>query len=106
MAPYEEEIEPYRFKELRALQQVRLRDRPLNWKTIADNYSDHLHIPIGHPGLTRLFGRGYGIEAKPWIDKMWGALRDIPSSNWSERLYQHFLPKVEYRADARQRSPP
>jgi phenylpropionate dioxygenase-like ring-hydroxylating dioxygenase large terminal subunit len=34
---------------------------------------------------------------------MWGALRDIPSSNWSERLYQNLLPRVEYLPDDRQR---
>ena len=64
MAPYEEEVAPYRFEELRAIGRVTLRPRPLNWKTIADNYSDGLHIPVGHPGLTRLFGRNYRIEAQ------------------------------------------
>ena len=51
MVPYEDEVAPYRFEELRVLGRVTLRPRPLNWKTIADNYSDHLHIPVGHPGL-------------------------------------------------------
>jgi phenylpropionate dioxygenase-like ring-hydroxylating dioxygenase large terminal subunit len=63
MAPYEHEVAPYRFEDLRAIGRVTLRSRDLNWKTIADNYSDGLHIPIGHPGLTRLFGRSYAIEA-------------------------------------------
>ena len=57
MAPYEHEVAPYRFEDLRAIGRVTLRPRDLNWKTIADNYSDHLHIPVGHPGLTRLFGK-------------------------------------------------
>ena len=56
MAPYADEVALYRFEELQAIGRVTLRPRPLNWKTIADNYSDHLHIPVGHPGLTRLFG--------------------------------------------------
>ncbi len=59
MAPYEHEVAPYRFEDLRAIGRVTLRPRDLNWKTIADNYSDHLHIPVGHPGLTRLFGKSY-----------------------------------------------
>jgi hypothetical protein len=75
----------------------------VNWKNVADNFSDGLHINVAHPGLTRLFGKGYGIEARPWIDKMWGTLRDTPSANWSERLYQHFLPKVEHLPPERQR---
>jgi len=103
MAPYEREIEPYRFEELRALQQVRLRPRALNWKTIADNYSDHLHIPIGHPGLTRLFGRSYRIEAKAWVDKMEGDLVETESANPSERLYQRHLPTVDHLPESHQR---
>ena len=103
MAPYEKEIEPYRFEELRALQQVRLRPRDLNWKTIADNYSDHLHIPIGHPGLTRLFGRSYRIEAQEWVDKMEGDLVELESANPSERFYQHHLPKVGHLPKSHQR---
>ena len=103
MAPYEQEIEPYRFEELRALQQVRLRPRALNWKTIADNYSDHLHIPVGHPGLTRLFGRSYRIEAKEWVDKMEGDLVEKESSNPSERIYQHRLPRVDHMPESHQR---
>ena len=103
MAPYEAEIEPYRFEELRALQQVRLRPRALNWKTIADNYSDHLHIPVGHPGLTRLFGRSYRIEAQEWVDKMEGDLVEKESANPSERVYQHHLPKVDHLPESHQR---
>ncbi len=103
MAPYEDEIAPYRFEELRPLAPVRLRHRPLNWKTIADNYSDHLHIPVGHPGLTRLFGKSYRIEAKDWVDKMEGDLADKESANLSERAYQRYLPKVDHLPPSHQR---
>ena len=103
MAPYEEEIAPYRFEELRPLEQVRIRPRALNWKTIADNYSDHLHIPVGHPGLTRLFGRSYRIEAQDWVDKMEGDLVEKDSSNPSERTYQRYLPKVDHLPESHQR---
>jgi phenylpropionate dioxygenase-like ring-hydroxylating dioxygenase large terminal subunit len=96
MAPYEAEVAPYRFEELRAIGRVTLRPRALNWKTIADNYSDGLHIPVGHPGLTRLFGRSYAIEAKGHVDRMEGELRDDASDNPSERAYQKFLPAAEH----------
>ncbi|HET9389965.1 MAG TPA: aromatic ring-hydroxylating dioxygenase subunit alpha [Steroidobacteraceae bacterium] len=102
-APYAHELAPYRMEELVPHGRVSLRPRMVNWKNVADNFSDGLHINVAHPGLTRLFGRGYGIEAKPWIDKMWGALREVPSSNWSERLYQNLLPKVEYLPPERQK---
>jgi len=103
MAPYEDEIAPYRFEELKPLAPLRLRPRQLNWKTIADNYSDHLHIPVGHPGLTRLFGKSYRIEAKDWVDKMEGDLVDKESANPSERAYQRYLPKVDHLPSTHQR---
>lgn len=103
MAPYEERIAPYRFEEMQALGRVTLRPRPVNWKNVADNYSDGLHIPIAHPGLTRLFGRGYGIEAEENVDRMWGALIDRPSPNLSERMYQSILPAVPHLPEDAQR---
>src|SRR5687768_14146325 len=96
MAPFEDEVAPYRFAELRAIGRVTLRPRPLNWKTIADNYSDGLHIPVGHAGLTRLFGRNYKIEAREHVDRMEGDLGDKPSANPSERAYQHYLPALDH----------
>jgi phenylpropionate dioxygenase-like ring-hydroxylating dioxygenase large terminal subunit len=103
MAPYEHEIASYRMHEMVPLGRVTLRPRDVNWKNIADNYSDALHINVAHPGLTRLFGRGYGIEATEWVHKMWGALRDEPSANRSERMYQRVLPKVAHLPPERQR---
>ncbi len=103
MAPYEDEVAPYRFEDLRVIGRVTIRPRPLNWKTIADNYSDGLHIPIGHPGLTRLFGKNYRIEAKAHVDRMEGDLLDRPSANSSERAYQKLLPHVEHLPETHQR---
>ena len=103
MAPYEQEVAPYRFEDLRAIGRVTLRTRPLNWKTIADNYSDGLHIPVGHPGLTRLFGRNYRIEAKDHVDRMEGDLIDKESAHPAERAYQKYLPRVEHLPETHQR---
>jgi len=96
MAPYEHEVAPYRFEDLRAIGRVTNRPRTLNWKTIADNYSDGLHIPVGHPGLTRLFGRNYRIEARDNVDRMEGELSEKPSANPSERAYQRYLPEAQH----------
>lgn len=102
-APYVDELAVYRMEELVPQGRVTLRMRDVNWKNVADNYSDGMHINVAHPGLTRLFGKSYGIEAREWIDKMWGDLRDAPSSNWSERLYQKLLPQVDALPPHRQR---
>ena len=93
MAPHEAEIAPHRFEELRAIGRITLRPREVNWKNVADNYSDGLHIDVAHPGLTRLFGASYEIEAGPHVDRMSGELVDTPSANPSERAYRHFLPQ-------------
>ena len=103
MAPYEDEVAPYRFEDLRVIGRVTIRPRELNWKTIADNYSDGLHIPVGHPGLTRLFGRNYRIEANTHVDRMEGDLVEKDSANPSERAYQHLLPRVDHLPESHQR---
>jgi phenylpropionate dioxygenase-like ring-hydroxylating dioxygenase large terminal subunit len=103
MAPYDHEIAPYRFEEMRTISPVRLRDRAVNWKNVGDNYSDGLHIPVAHPGLTRLFGKSYAIEAMPWVDKMTGYLADSPRSNFWEGVYQKHLPHAPHLPEDHQR---
>ena len=103
MAPYADEIAPYRFEELRAIGRLTLRPRPVNWKNVADNYSDGLHIAIAHPGLTRLFGRGYTIEAEEHVDRMAADLIERDSSDLSERAYRHFLPEAGHLPESHRR---
>jgi phenylpropionate dioxygenase-like ring-hydroxylating dioxygenase large terminal subunit len=103
LAPYEAELAAYRLEELQPLGRVTLRTRHVNWKNVTDNYSDAMHISVAHPGLTRLFGQSYGVEAQHWVDKMWGYLRDVPSSQLSERLYQAVLPNSPHLPPDRQR---
>jgi phenylpropionate dioxygenase-like ring-hydroxylating dioxygenase large terminal subunit len=92
MAPYEAEVAPHRFEDLQAIGRITLRPRDVNWKNVADNYSDGLHIKVAHPGLTRLFGGDYRIHAGEHVDRMSGDLIERESSNLSERAYQRFLP--------------
>jgi carnitine monooxygenase subunit len=103
LAPYEAELTAYRLEELQPMGRVTLRTRHVNWKNVTDNYSDAMHITVAHPGLTRLFGQSYGVEAQPWVDKMWGYLRDVPSSQRSERMYQAVLPNSPHLPEDRQR---
>lgn len=104
MAPYVEELATLRLEELVPQGRVTLRPRQVNWKNVADNYADALHINVAHPGLNRLFGKSYGLEARPWVDKMWGTLNDTPSANWSEGRYQALLPPVAHLPAGLQRS--
>lgn len=102
-APYAEELAAYRLEDVIPQGRVTLRPRTVNWKNVGDNYSDGMHIDVAHPGLRRLFGNSYAIEAQDWIDKMSGTLRDAPTSKWSERLYQKCLPHVDHLTPERQR---
>ena len=103
MAPYEDEIAAYGFETMVPQGRVTLRPRPVNWKNVADNYGDALHIPVAHPGLTRLLANSYRVEAQPWVDKMTGTVTERPSSNWAERAYQSLLANFDYLAAERRR---
>ena len=104
MAPYEDEIAPHRFEELLPQGRVTLRPRAVNWKNVADNYGDGLHIPVAHPGLTRLFVGSYTLEVKGWVDKMEGRITERPSSHLSERFYQSLLPLFDHLPPGRRRA--
>ncbi|MES2145266.1 MAG: aromatic ring-hydroxylating dioxygenase subunit alpha, partial [Pseudomonadota bacterium] len=103
MAPCLTDLAPYRFEDLRALGRVTLRERRVNWKNIGDNYSDALHIAVAHPGLRRLVGQGYAVEAHPHIDRIVAPIANRLSNNPSERAYQTYLPPVAHLPKARQR---
>jgi carnitine monooxygenase subunit len=103
MAPAEAEIAPYRFAEMQPIGTPWSRPRAVNWKNVGDNYSDNLHIPVAHDGLTRIFGKSYAIEAHGWVDKMSGEIVDRPSANFWERFYQTHLPRVDHLPEAAQR---
>jgi phenylpropionate dioxygenase-like ring-hydroxylating dioxygenase large terminal subunit len=103
MAPYVRELEPHGFPDLVPQGRVTLRPRAVNWKNVADNYADGLHIPVAHPGLTRLFGTSYAMAAGAWVDKLWGDIGEAPSSNWAERGYQALLPHFDHLEGKAQR---
>jgi carnitine monooxygenase subunit len=63
MSPYAAELDAYAFETLQPRGKVVLRPRPVNWKNVGDNYADGLHIPVAHPGLSRLFAGSYAVEA-------------------------------------------
>ncbi|BEU99824.1 aromatic ring-hydroxylating dioxygenase subunit alpha [Novosphingobium olei] len=103
MAPFEDEVAPYRFEEMQRISDVRLRPRAVNWKNVGDNYSDNLHIPVAHDGLTRIFAKSYEISAHGWADRMKGDLVEKPSGNFWERFYQAHLPEVPHLSETAQR---
>ena len=96
MAPFEAEIAQYRFEDMRAMGDVRHRPRDVNWKNVGDNYSDNLHIPVAHDGLTRLVGKTYRIEAHGWADRLYGDVVKNEKQNFWEKFYSAHMQRVEH----------
>ena len=98
-APYLDEIEQYKLNEMKPLGRITMRPRNVNWKQIADNYVDALHIPVAHPGLSGLVGKSYGVEVSPnngYIHKMWGDGKNSRENNLSNKLYDKYLPYMNH----------
>ena len=102
MAPFEAEVAPHRFEAMQSMGAVRHRPRDVNWKNVGDNYSDNLHIPVAHDGLTRLVGKSYRIEAHGWADRLLGDVTAGDKHNFWERFYTKHLPRVQHLPEAAQ----
>lgn len=96
MAPFETEVSQYKFDEMQRFGEVRERPRAVNWKNVGDNYSDNLHIPVSHDGLTRLLGKSYRIEAHGWADRLYGDVTEDKRQNFWEKFYRTHLPRLPH----------
>ena len=94
-APLLEELAPYRLDELVPTQPLYLDEWEVDWKIAMDNYLESYHVPIGHPGLNRLFTPDYEDQrGVPGIARGFSWMREAPSSRWSERVYQKHVAAV------------
>jgi phenylpropionate dioxygenase-like ring-hydroxylating dioxygenase large terminal subunit len=94
-APVLEELAPYRFDELIPTQPLYLEEWAVDWKIAMDNYLESYHVPIGHPGLNRLFTPDYEDQRGiPGIARGISWMREAPSPRWSERVYQKYVVEV------------
>ena len=103
--PYLAEIEPYRFEDLEPLGRVTLRPREVNWKQIADNYVDAMHISVAHPGLSNLVGASYDLEVScngGFVHRMSADLTVSRKNMLSNVLYKKYLPRVDHLPTERQ----
>lgn len=75
-----------------------------NWKVVVDNYLEGYHVPVAHPGLMRLLDyQGYTVDITESYALFESPLRDKPSSNWAERLYQRVAAPMPGLAEADRR---
>ena len=100
MSPFEAEVSQYRFEDMQPMGAIRHRPRGVNWKNVGDNYSDNLHIPVAHDGLSRLVGKSYRIESHGWADRLYGDVAKNEKQNFWERFYRTHLPRVDHLPEA------
>jgi len=94
-APIIEELAPYRLEELVPTQPVYQEEWDVDWKIAMDNYLESYHVPIGHPGLNRMFTPDYEDQrGVPGIARGISWMREGSSSRWSERIYQKYVGPV------------
>ena len=90
---YVRELAAYRSAEMEPLGGRWDVEIAVDWKNVMDNYLEGYHVPVGHPGLFRLFGNSYEVEVREGnVNRAVGVLRDKESANWSERAYQRLRP--------------
>jgi phenylpropionate dioxygenase-like ring-hydroxylating dioxygenase large terminal subunit len=90
-----DEFLPYRFGDMVPLGPISQEVWPVDWKIAMDNYLESYHVPIGHPGLYRMFTPDYDDQASvPGVARGVSWLRDNESPRWSEGLYQRLIGRV------------
>jgi phenylpropionate dioxygenase-like ring-hydroxylating dioxygenase large terminal subunit len=90
-----EDFAPHRFETMEPLGPLYVEHWDVDWKIAMDNYLESYHVPIGHPGLFRMFTPDYDDQANlPGIGRGISWLRERPSSKWSERMYQQLIGQV------------
>ena len=87
-----DELAPYRFEEMEALTPISVEHWNVDWKIVMDNYLESYHVPIGHPGLNRMFTPDYEDQkGVPGVARGTGWFREQLSPKWSERTYQKMI---------------
>ncbi|MDP9011338.1 MAG: aromatic ring-hydroxylating dioxygenase subunit alpha [Pseudomonadota bacterium] len=86
------ELAPYRCEEMVPLGPISCDVWNVDWKIAMDNYLESYHVPIGHPGLYRMFTPDYDDQATvPGVARGISWLREKRSPRWSEGLYQSLI---------------
>ncbi len=88
-----EELAPYRIEQMQPLGPLYIEHWDCDWKVAMDNYLESYHVPIGHPGLQRMFSPDYQDQVllPSGVARGISHMREQPSRNWSERYYQQLV---------------
>jgi phenylpropionate dioxygenase-like ring-hydroxylating dioxygenase large terminal subunit len=90
------EFAPHRFEQMRPIGPMYIEHWDCDWKIAMDNYLESYHVPIGHPGLNRMFTPDYDDQRNlpHGVARGVSWMREQPSARWSERVYQQLIGKV------------
>lgn len=102
--PMADIIAPYRVEEMVAGGEAWIDTWNCNWKIAVDNNLENYHVPVGHPGLNRMLDSDLaGVINEHGVAFSRSVLKDIPSPNPGERMYQHLArgALADLGADAR-----
>ncbi|HEY2678322.1 MAG TPA: aromatic ring-hydroxylating dioxygenase subunit alpha [Steroidobacteraceae bacterium] len=90
-----DELAPYRLQDMVPLTPITQESWPVDWKIAMDNYLESYHVPIGHPGLYRMFTPDYEDQkAVPGVARGLSWMREHDSPRWAEGQYQRLIGKV------------
>jgi phenylpropionate dioxygenase-like ring-hydroxylating dioxygenase large terminal subunit len=90
------EFVPHRFEDMVPFGNFYVEHWDCDWKVAMDNYLESYHVPIGHPGLNRLFTPDYDdqVNLPTGVARGISWMRERDSARWSERMYQHMVAGV------------
>jgi phenylpropionate dioxygenase-like ring-hydroxylating dioxygenase large terminal subunit len=87
-----EDFNAHGFETLQPLEPLYIEHWDVDWKIAMDNYLESYHVPIGHPGLSRMMTPDYEDQTNlPGVARGISWLRERPSSKWTERMYQQLI---------------
>jgi phenylpropionate dioxygenase-like ring-hydroxylating dioxygenase large terminal subunit len=90
-----DELAPYRLEDMVPLGPITQESWPVDWKIAMDNYLESYHVPIGHPGLYRMFTPDYEDQkAVPGVARGLSWMREHDSPRWAEGRYQRMIGKI------------
>jgi len=105
MAPYEAEIDRYRLGDVQPRSGFYAEEIPVNWKAVRDVDNEGYHVPIAHPALQDLYGRGYADERHHrGSSRSFAPFNEGIGRQWSVRHYKKMLPPAPHLPESHQRA--